>query len=274
MCLIDTHCHLDAPAFAADRVAVIADAAAAGVRCIVIPAIRPQNFAAVRGLAHSLPQGAYALGIHPLAVPLARETDLDELARQLSASKDDPRLVAVGEIGLDFLVPELAQPAMRARQTYFYAAQLALARQYQLPVLLHGRKSHDALLKPLRRGAPTGGIAHAFNGSFQQAEQFIACGFALGFGGAMTWERALHIRRLAVQLPLHALVLETDAPDMPPAWLACPGTRAARNTPAQLARIAQVLAQLRALDVATVTTTCTQNAQRVLPRLQHLMLAG
>jgi len=269
--LIDTHCHLDAPAFAADRAQVVAAAVAAGVCAMLIPAVARTNFAVVRDLAHALPLGAYALGIHPLCVPQAREEDLADLDAQLSHAADDTRLVAIGEIGLDFFVPDLTQAAMRARQEFFYTAQLDLARHHGLPVILHVRKSQDVLLKYLRRRPIIGGIAHAFNGSFQQAQQFMTQGFALGFGGAMTYARALQIRRLATQLPLCALVLETDAPDIAPAWLAPAGTRAPRNTPAQLARIAQELAQLRGLDVATLTACCTQNARRVLPRLDALL---
>jgi len=265
--LIDTHCHLDAPAFDADRAHVIAAAADCGVTAIVIPAVARENFDAVRDLAHTLPQGAYALGIHPISVPCAREEDLADLDDGLSRALNDARLVAIGEIGLDFFIPELAQPAMRARQEFFYAAQLDMAQRHGLPVILHVRRSQDALLKHLRRKPIIGGIAHAFNGSLQQARQFIAQGFVLGIGGAMTYARALQIRRLATQLPLTALVLETDAPDMPPAWLSQPGARPQRNTPAQLARIAAELARLRGLDVTTLALACAQNTRRVLPRL-------
>jgi len=261
--LIDTHCHLDAPEFDADRDAVIAQALGAGVTTIVIPSVARANFDTVRDLAHAFPQGAYALGIHPLCVPQAHEEDLADLDTRLSQARQDARLVAIGEIGLDFFVPELSTSPMRARQEFFYTAQLDLARRHGLPVLLHVRRSQDVLLKHLRRRAPIGGIAHAFNGSLQQAQQFIALGFILGVGGAMTWTRALQIRRLSSQLPLSALTLETDAPDIPPAWLA----RGARNTPAQVARIAQTLAQLRGLDGARVAAACAANALRVLPRL-------
>jgi len=268
--LIDTHCHLDAPEFDADRAHVVAEAAARGVKTIVIPAVARANFDAVRDLAHALPQGAYALGIHPLAVAQAREEDLADLDARLAQARHDPRLVAIGEIGLDFFVPQLTHVPLRARQEFFYTAQLDLAVRHGLPVLLHVRRAQDALLKQLRRKPQIGGIAHAFNGSFQQAEQFIALGFALGVGGAMTYARALQLRRLAAQLPLESLVLETDAPDIPPAWL----VRPARNTPAQLARIAGELASLRGMDVARLAAACAQNARRVLPRLDALLTSG
>ena len=234
--LIDTHCHLDAAEFDADRMQVADNARSHGIERIVFPAVERANFSLVRQLAHALPDGAgaYALGIHPLYVPDAQEADLDELDRQLAEHIDDPRLVAIGEIGLDFFifgqvqgktsamsssVSGLDEQAARKKQELFYAAQLDLAVRYGLPVILHVRKSQDALLKHLRQRPKIGGIAHAFNGSFQQAQQFIELGFALGFGGAMTFDRALQIRRLAASLPAESIVLETDSPVFPPSWL-------------------------------------------------------
>ncbi len=237
---IDTHCHLDADAFDSDRAAVVARAGAAGVTGIVLPAIEVGNFDAVRALAHA--HGLhYALGIHPLCVDAADAADLDRLQQALRQHRDDPRLVAVGEIGLDHFVANTD----RARQQAFYVAQLKLARDAALPVLLHVRRSADMLLQGLRRIEVCGGIAHAFNASAVQATAFVERGFKLGFGGAMTFERALQIRRLAAGVPEHAVVLETDAPDIPPQWLyRTAAERAAgavvRNEPAELPRIAAV----------------------------------
>jgi TatD DNase family protein len=179
----------------------------------------------------------------------------------------DERFVGIGEIGLDFFVPELITDVMREKQTHFYVEQLKIAREFDLPVILHVRRSQDMLLKHLRRISVVGGIAHAFNGSEQQAQAFISLGFALGFGGAMTFTRALQIRRLATQLPLSAVVLETDAPDISPAWLH-PGV----NTPAQLPRIAAVLAELRGQPLAEIAAQTSNNVARVLPRLGNLMM--
>jgi TatD DNase family protein len=176
---------------------------------------------------------------------------------------DDPKLVAIGEIGLDYFLPDLCTPEMRARQECFYQAQLKIARDFGLPVLLHVRRSQDIILKHLRRIELPGGIAHAFNGSFQQAETFIAMGFRLGFGGAMTFPRALQIRRLAATVPESALVLETDAPDISPVWL-----HPQRNTPEQLPRIGAALAELRCMPVDEIARITTANAQHALPRLQ------
>src|SRR5690606_31101466 len=208
--LIDTHCHLDAREFSADTRQVIERATAAGVQAMVIPAVERGNFEAVRQLAHQFSGGRYALGIHPIAVPYARDEDLDFLKDQVRLALNDERFVGIGEIGLDFFLPNLKEPAMRARQAAFFDAQLRIAQDFDLPVIVHVRRSQDEVLKYLRRREAVFGIAHAFNGSFQQAEQFVGRGFVLGFGGAMTFERALQIRRLAVELPLDSLVLETD----------------------------------------------------------------
>ncbi|MED5617751.1 TatD family hydrolase [Ideonella sp. BN130291] len=267
---IDTHCHLDAAEFNPDRDAVVARARAAGVAQIVLPAVEVANFDAVRALAHQ--HGlAYALGIHPLCVHRAGPEDLGALQAALHTHRDDPRLVAVGEIGLDHFV---AEPD-RGLQERFYIAQLKLARDAGLPVLLHCRRSADGLLKGLRRIDVAGGIAHAFNGSAQQAAALVERGFALGFGGAMTFERALQIRTLAREVRPDAWVLETDAPDIPPHWLyrtaaqRAAGERA-RNEPAELPRIATTLAELRGLSLADAATANRHNALRVLPRLAGL----
>ena len=265
---IDSHCHLDAPEFDADRDAVVVRARAAGVSQIVIPAVGAFDFDTVRLLAHR--QGlAYALGIHPLCVMQAGEQDLALLAGKLTEHADDPRLVAVGEIGLDFFVPGLDAE----RQQLFYTAQLKLARRFGLPVILHVRRSADQLLKGLRRHPVSGGIAHAFNGSAQQAQTFIELGFKLGFGGTLTFDRSLQIRRLAAELPESALVLETDAPDIPPHWLyktaaeRVQGQGSARNEPAELPRIAESLAALRGLTLAQTAAITSANVRAALPRL-------
>lgn len=252
--LIDTHCHLDAGEFAEDRDAVHAAARAAGVERIVVPAVEVGNFVAVRDcvLRHAGCVAAY--GIHPLFVGRAKTGDLDELRRWLTTE----RTVAVGEIGLDHYVSD-GDPQ---RQADFFVAQLKLAREFGLPVILHVRRAVDEVLKHLRRIRVPGGIAHAFNGSRQQADEFLKLGFALGFGGAMTFSGSTRIRELASTLPDDAIVLETDAPDIPPAWLA-----GGRNAPGELSRIAGELATLRGLSLAATLTMTAANARRVLPGL-------
>jgi TatD DNase family protein len=269
----DTHCHLDAPEFDADRPAVVRRARAAGVSRLVLPAVAAEHFDTVRELAQAH-DAAYALGIHPLYVDRAADEDLSRLQQALARHRDDPRLVAVGEIGLDHFVPGLDL----ARQERFYVAQLKLARDAGLPVILHVRRSADALLKGLRRIRVMGGIAHAFNGSAVQAGQFVERGFRLGFGGAMTFERALQIRSLARDLPEAALVLETDAPDIPPHWLYRTAAeraegQASRNEPAELPRIGAVLAELRGWTVERTAAVTAANAVASLPRLSVLELA-
>lgn len=281
---IDTHCHLDAPEFAADVAAVRTRARERGVAYCVLPAVQVRDFERVRALAHQFGD-SYALGIHPLYVQDAVDEDLARLDAALAQHRDDPRLVAVGEIGLDYFVPALCEPPLRARQEYFYGEQLKIARKHGLPVILHVRRSADRLLKGLRavaNGAAPGtgagghrwsGIAHAFNGSLQQAQAFIDLGFKLGFGGALSYERASHLRKLATELPLEAIVLETDAPDMPPHWLyttaeeRARGVPQGRNEPGELPRIAQVLAELRGVEASALLRLTCANAAAALPRL-------
>ncbi len=280
MLFIDTHCHLDAPEFGASGAEVRARAARLDVTHCVLPAVEVANFEVVRNLAHS-GGDSYALGIHPLYVKTAQDDDLDRLDAALNQYRDDPRLVAVGEIGLDLFVPDLRTGPLRERQQHFYLAQLKLARKYGLPVVLHVRRSVDQVLKGLRDVTRNNwhGIAHAFNGSAQQAQAFVELGLKLGFGGALTYDRALQLRRLATRLPLDAIVLETDAPDMPPHWLYKTAEQRASgevqgiNAPAELPRIAAVLAELRGIRVAELAKATTRNALAALPKLGALVQA-
>ena len=271
---IDTHCHLDASEFDADRDAVRQSATSAGVAHCVLPAVERGNWHAVEALAHRYGD-SYALGIHPMFTGRAQEKDIELLAQALHDRRDDPRLVAVGEIGLDGFVPGLHWE----RQQWFYRAQLRLARQFDLPVILHVRRSVDHILKGLRDLPVAGGIAHAFNGSLQQADAFTALGFKLGFGGATTYDRALQLRRLAAGLPPDALVMETDAPDIQPHWLYVTAAQRAaglphlRNAPCELPRIAHVIARLRQVDELAWAATAWGNSIAALPRLAGLLPA-
>jgi TatD DNase family protein len=282
---IDTHCHLDVDEFQAVAGVIIASAAINNVVHCVYPAVHPANFDAVRQLAHAH-ANSYVLGIHPLYVKDATEQDLKLLDAALAECIDDRRLVAVGEIGLDFFVPEQAVNPLREKQIHFYREQLKLAKKYDLPVVVHVRQSADLLLKGLRDIAGSGlqkhrwrGIIHAFNGSDQQAEAFIQLGFKLGFGGAMTFERALQLRHLAATLPLEAIVLETDSPDMPPHWLyktsaqRAAGEAQGVNDPSQLPRIAQVLADLRGISIESLSQAVWHNSIAALPKIEHLLPA-
>jgi TatD DNase family protein len=269
---IDTHCHLDAPEFEGEQEAVRARARAAGVAHLLLPAVEVSNFAAVARLARA-GGDSYALGIHPLYTPRAQPGDLQRLDEALAAAREDPHLVAVGEIGLDYFVPGLDA----AVQEHFYREQLGLARRHGLPVILHVRRSADRLLKHLRERPTGGGIAHAFNGSLTQARAFVDLGFKLGFGGAVTFERALQLRRLAAELPLSAIVLETDAPDIPPQWLyrtaeaRARGEPQGRNEPRELPRIAEVVAGLRGIAPEELARATRANTLVALPRLAAII---
>jgi TatD DNase family protein len=263
---IDTHCHLDAAEFGADAPRIAERSVGGGVSCIVIPAIAKFNFKTVRTLAHQSKNCVYALGIHPIFVPKAEDDDLVVLRQEVEAAMDDPRFVGIGEIGLDFFIPGLSDSPLRDKQEHFYSEQLKIARDFGLPVLLHVRRSQDIVLKYLRRIEVRQGIAHAFNGSFQQAEEFVRLGFKLGFGGAMTFPRALQIRRLATQMPQDALVLETDAPDISPTWV-----HPERNSPEHLPRIGEALAGLRGIPPDELARITSANARAALPRLSSFL---
>jgi len=266
---VDTHCHLDAPEFERNLSQALDSAAQNGVKAILLPTVKASDCNHVRVLAsqyaETIPGLVYTLGIHPLYIHQAKESDITILKDQIEQSLSDPRFVGIGEIGLDYFVEGLDPQ----RQEWFFHAQLDLAAQYQLPVILHVRRSQDAILKALRPRKIPGGIAHAFNGSFQQAEQFIGLGFKLGFGGAATYERALQIRRLLKELPIDSIVTETDAPDIPPAWLR--GEGIAFNEPGFLPRIATVLAEVRGIGRDEFATAVWRNAMQVLPRWSALL---
>ena len=265
---IDTHCHLDAPEFAQTLPNIISAALNQNVQAILLPTVKAAYCLSVKELVSQynsqLPGLVYTLGIHPLYSNQVKPGDLEVVDQQIAQSLSDPRFVGIGEIGLDYFVEDLDPQ----QQDLIFNAQLDLAEKYQLPVILHVRRSQDAILKALRRRNIPGGIAHAFNGSMQQAEQFIALGFKLGFGGAATYERALQIRRLLKDLPLESIVTETDAPDIPPAWLMSEGIRF--NEPAFLPRIARELAEIRGIEVTAFAQAVWANAMHVLPRWSAL----
>jgi TatD DNase family protein len=254
--LIDTHIHLDAAEFDADRDRVIEAARAAGVGCFVVPAVDAASFARVAALSATHPDVHHAYGIHPMYVLNARDEDLELLDVHLAQGD----ALAVGEIGLDFFVRDI-DPAI---QEHFFVAQLKRARAFGLPVILHVRRAVDVILKHLRRNEVCGGVAHAFNGSRQQADAFLALGFKLGFGGAMSFDGSTRIRALAAELPLDAIVLETDAPDIPPAW-----AQGRRNDPANIARFAAILAGIRGMPLEEIIDATSNNARVAFPGLER-----
>ncbi len=252
MPLIDTHCHLDVAAFDPDRALVLARARAVGVEAIVVPAIDAAGWPGLLALCRAHADLYPALGLHPVATHRHRDGDLAGLERLLA----DGELVAIGEIGLDYHLRE----ADRARQRDLFFRQLQIARDAALPVLLHVRKAHDEVLAALRRsGGTRGGIAHAFNGSLEQARAYLGLGFRLGFGGMLTFERSTRLRRLARELPPEAIVLETDAPDMTVA-----SHRYQRNSPEYLPEVLAALAAVRDAEPAEIAAQTTANARAVL----------
>lgn len=250
MRLYDTHCHLDVTEFDADRDAVIARARAAGVSDFLVPGIHREEWQTLIDLCRREASCHPALGLHP--VYLDRHTDAHVVELDDWLGRERP--VAVGEIGLDFALKELD----RDRQLALFEAQLELARRHALPVVLHCRKAHDAILRSLARAGVPGGICHAFNGSLQQAEQYIDLGFKLGFGGMLTYERSSKLRRLAAALPLDAIVLETDAPDLTVA-----SHQYQRNSPEYLPEVLAALAEVRQADPAEIAAVTTANAERL-----------
>lgn len=254
--IIDTHCHLDAAEFGDRQADIVRDAVAVGVGCILVPSVDRHNFETVRLLCERFPSCHPAYGIHPMYTGAATPNELLVLRQYL----EQHRPVAIGEIGLDFFIPHYDQTC----QEHFFVEQLKLAREFDLPVLLHIRRAQDTILKHLRQIKVRGGIAHAFNGSHQQADEFIKLGFKLGFGGAMTHSRATKLRELAATLPLESIVLETDAPDIPPDFL----EKGLPNEPKYLPRITQTMAELRGMTMEEVAQVTTQNVCVIMPGIE------
>jgi TatD DNase family protein len=248
--LFDTHCHLDVSAFDEDRDQVLASARNKGVVGQLIPAIRSEGWAGLLDLCAAHGDLYPALGLHPVFVHQHRDEDLDHLAQKIS----DLAVVSLGEIGLDYAIED-AQPD---RQLTLLDAQLALAHQHQLPVVLHCRKAHEPLLARLKASGVRSGIIHAFNGSMELAHRYLDLGLKLGFGGMLTFERSSRLRRLAASLPLEGLVLETDAPDLTVA-----AHRGERNSPAYLPWCLQALAEVRQADPAELAQQTSANALAV-----------
>jgi TatD DNase family protein len=255
MHLIDTHCHLDLAEFDTDREAVITQAKQSGVTAFVLPGIHREEWPDLVALCRDDSALHFALGLHPVYLERHRDEHLCDLDGWIARE----RPLAVGEIGLDFQLRELN----RKRQRTLLDAQLAIAENAGLPVLLHVRKAHDEVLQALHRHHLPGGICHAFNGSLQQAHRYLDLGFKLGFGGMLTYERSTRLRALAKALPDAALVLETDAPDMTVA-----SHRYQRNSPEFLPEVLDTLARLRNAETAELAALTTRNASEVL-RLSH-----
>ncbi len=250
--IIDSHCHIDVADFDADRDQVLADCRALGVSRLVVPAVMVAGWGNLLKVCRTTPGLYPALGLHPVYVEQHTHQDLDALARRIA---DEPDVIAVGEIGLDFFLAELD----RQRQLDLFEAQLQIAAAADLPVILHVRKAHAHVIELLKKVRVRGGIVHAFNGSLEQAKKYTDMGFKLGFGGMLSYERSHKLHRLAKALPLEAMVLETDAPDMTGA-----AHHGQRNSPQYLPEYLNALAQLRQESAEHVAKVTSQNAIDVL----------
>lgn len=255
MHLIDTHTHLDFPDFDADCAAVLARSRAAGVQQMVVLGVYQANWQRIWDLARVVDDLYAALGMHPVYLQQHQPEHLSELRNWLERLAGQPKLCAVGEIGLDFFLPELDQTA---QQTLF-EAQLGLAAEFELPALLHVRRAHAATIATLKRfKLQRGGIVHAFAGSLEEAREYQKLGFKLGIGGAPTWPQANRLRKVVAQLPLEAIVLETDSPDMAPAMYP-----QQRNSPEHLPDICAALAELKNISSAELATASSHNAMQL-----------
>ncbi len=249
--VFDTHCHLDDSAFDPDRNKVLENCRAKGIDYMLVPAVVQTGWDGLLSLCEQDKNLYPALGLHPIFIEQHIQQHLEQLEQYLA--KYQP--VAIGEIGLDFFIDR----PDKDRQLRFFSAQLDIARSANLPVVLHIRKAHDQVLSLLRKYPVVGGFAHAFNGSLQQAQQFIDLGFKLGFGGTLTYERSRKIRELARTLPLESIVLETDAPDM-----AVAAHRGERNSPEYILDCLNVLSELRDEEPQFIARRTTDNAFKVL----------
>ncbi|TVT84624.1 TatD family hydrolase [Pseudomonas sp. H3(2019)] len=250
--LIDSHTHLDFPDFDPDRQALLAQSRALGVKRMVVLGVYQRNWQRVWDLVQSDPDLHAAFGLHPVYVDEHRPADLTELADWLTRLAGHRQLCAVGEIGLDYFLEDLD----RERQQALFDAQLQLAADFQLPALLHVRRSHAAVIATLKRfRLKRAGIIHAFAGSQEEAREYLKLGFKLGLGGAATWPQALRMHKVIAGLPLESVVLETDSPDMAPAMY--PGQR---NSPAHLPAICAALAQIMAISPEQLAAASTANA--------------
>lgn len=255
MQLIDSHTHLDFPDFDADRPQLLARSRALGVKQMVVLGVYQSNWQRLWDLVQTDSQLYAAFGLHPVYLDDHRPEHVIELGQWLSRLAQHPQVCAVGEIGLDYFLPELD----RDGQQQLFEAQLQLAADFQLPALLHVRRSHAQVIATLKRiRLKRGGIIHAFAGSREEAREYIKLGFKLGLGGAATWPQALRLRKVMVDLPLDAIVLETDSPDMAPAMY--PNQR---NSPEHLPDICQALAEVMGVSPERLAEATTANACEV-----------
>lgn len=251
MKLIDSHCHLDFEQFSQDRAQVLSDARSHNIDQFIVPAVQRRSWDALITLCEEQQGLHYALGLHPMLIGAHQSQHLQHLDEYLHRYKP----CAVGEIGLDFYDRSL----LVEKQQVFFTAQLKLACEHALPVILHVRKAHEEVLLALKEYPVIGGIVHAYNGSLRQAERYMKANFKFGFGGTLTYQRSTHLRELARQLPLESIVLETDSPDM-----TVQQHRGERNSPEYLHYCCQALAEIRQMSMRQIADITTMNTSQIL----------
>lgn len=257
--MIDTHCHIDFHDFDQDREDVLQRCQNNGVKQLVVPAVSAATFDRTIAICDQYPNLKLSLGLHPFFIQSHEPQDLIELDTLLSTLAEYSKLVAVGEIGLDFFERRLVSENLKEKQLIFFTKQLIIAKHHDLPVIIHNRKAHDECLALLQKNRVSGGIIHAFNGSIQQAEKYIELNFALGFGGMLTFERSSKLHKLAEHIPLSSIVLETDAPDM-----TVSEHKGQRNSPEYLPYVQQALAEIKGESLEYIAQQTTLNAKQVL----------
>lgn len=269
MKLFDTHCHFDVTEFDVDRSEVAVRTVAAGVDTVLVPGYVAKEWPTLFQVcdAYTAPRLFPSPGLHPCYIQAHQENDLKMLASLLEARPD---IVAIGEIGLDYFLPDLKADDIKVKQLFYFEEQVRLAMQYKKPVILHIRKAHHDVIRVLNTlKFGNGGIAHAFSGGIEEAKRLVAMGFKLGIGGPITYEQSKRLREVVAAMPLEALVLETDAPDMIPQPYRVPGERPGRNSPEYLPAVAEALARLKGLAVADIAAATYRQAQSVLGLSPH-----
>ena len=254
--LVDTHCHIDFKEFDSDRDLIIAQAQAAGVLDIIVPAVAQGSWNKTITICQRYSQCHLALGLHPVFIDQHQPQHLIELDTLLKTTPT----IAVGEIGLDFFLKELD----REKQKIFFSKQLIIAKKHKLPVIIHNRKAHDECILMLNETGANSGIIHAFNGSIQQAEKYIELGFLLGFGGMLTYQRSNKLKALVKQLPIESIVLETDAPDM-----TVQQHHGKRNSPHYLPYVLDSIVEVKKIDINEVATICSNNARQLFSKFKY-----
>ncbi|MEW6982269.1 TatD family hydrolase [Colwelliaceae bacterium 6471] len=256
----DSHCHLDFEEFANDRKQLLIDCAAADIHRIIVPTITPKNWQSALNLSASNQQSTHCkifacLGIHPWFLTDLTDVDLAALSQQVKLNLNN--IVAIGETGIDNVIAE--QQNNYTQQHEFFVYQLELARQYELPVIIHHRRSHPDIQAILKSKPLNGGIIHAFSGSYQQAKDYIDLGFKLGIGGTITYPRAKKTINAIKRLPLSSLVLETDAPSMPLYQF-----QGQHNSPLQVINVFTALCQIRAESAEVIAEQIELNIDNLL----------